>query len=138
MMFKPHDTPELSPYFTVSNGPNAIKFYTEAFGFTLNHQADDPDGNFGHVSMKKGEVLIMFIPEGAYGSTKKTPAHLGIEAPLNFYVYCEDVDALYKQAIAHGAKSLMEPFDSFWGDRFCLVVDPDGYEWGFATHIPKL
>ncbi|XVN42177.1 MAG: hypothetical protein RCG15_05770 [Candidatus Rickettsia vulgarisii] len=59
--------------------------------------------------MRKQEAFIMFSPEGAYGSTKKTPKNLGIEIPLNMYLYCEDTDALYEQALAHGAKSIMEP-----------------------------
>jgi len=24
--------------------------------------------------------------------------------------------------------------DMFWGDRWCMVVDPDGYGWMVSTH----
>jgi uncharacterized glyoxalase superfamily protein PhnB len=75
----------------------------------------------------------MFCPEGAFGIPKKAPVTLGIIVPLSMYVCCEDTDALYQKAMATGAKSVMEPHDSFWGDRFCSVTDPDGYEWGFGT-----
>ncbi len=58
-----------------------------------------------------------------------------MEAPQTFYVYCGDVDALYAQALAAGAISVMPPADQFWGDRYCMVEDPDGYRWGFATRL---
>ena len=34
------------------------------------------------------------------------------------FLYVDDVDAVYKQAIDAGATSTMEPADQFWGDRF--------------------
>ncbi len=54
--------------------------------------------------MKKDEALIMFCPEGAYGVTKKSPKTHGIEMPINVYIYCQDTDKLYTQAISNGAK----------------------------------
>jgi uncharacterized glyoxalase superfamily protein PhnB len=50
-------------------------------------------------------------------------------------LYCDDVDALYKQATSNGAQSKMEPNDAFWGDRVCQVIDPDGYLWMFAKSL---
>ena len=136
-MFKPENTPQLSPYFTVSNSDKSIEFYTKAFGFTLKDAIKNEQGVTEHVEMRMQDVFIMFAPEGAYASTKTTPVNLGVTIPVNMYVYCEDTDKLYKQAMANGAKSVMEPFDSFWGDRFCSVTDPDGYEWSFATMLRK-
>ncbi len=133
-MFKPQQMPQLIPYLTVSNAEKSIEFYSDAFGFTLVEAAKDEKGRITHVEMRKQDAFIMFTPEGAFDfSTKKTPANLGINIPVNMYIYCEDTDKLYEQAIARGAKSITAPHDSFWGDRFCLVLDPDGYEWGFGT-----
>lgn len=134
MSFKPDNTPQLSIYLTVANADKAIDFYQKAFGFTLRDKVDDGCGNI-HVEMTRGDALIMFCPEGAYGGSKKTPYHLGISMPLNTYIYVEDTDGLYKNAINYGAVSLMEPHDSFWGDRACLLKDHDGYEWMFGTKL---
>ncbi len=30
---------------------------------------------------------------------------------------------------------LKELENAFWGDQHCRLADPDGYEWGFATHL---
>ena len=136
-MFKPTSIPQLSPYFTVKDGNKSIKFYTDAFGFTVVDLVKGDDGEPQHVSMEKQEAYIMFSPEGSYGSTKKAPISLGVSMPVSMYIYCENTDQLYQQAITNGAISLIEPNDSFWGDRFCAVQDIDGYEWWFATLLKK-
>jgi uncharacterized glyoxalase superfamily protein PhnB len=137
MDFKPKNVPQLSPYMTVIDAQKSIDFYKKAFGFTLDEAVKDDSGKPQHVSMKKDEVLIMFCPEGAYGTTKKSPKTLGIEMPINMYIYCQDADKLYAQALSHGAQSIIAPHDSFWGDRFCSVLCIDNYEWSFATLLKK-
>lgn len=36
------------------------------------------------------------------------------------------VDALYQQVIQAGYQSHKPPWDAFWGQRYAVVVDPDG------------
>lgn len=135
--YKPEGIPQLFPYLTVKDADKAVEFYTKAFGFTLSSQpAKDDQGRIQHAEMKFGnDVSIMFAPEGAWGSPRKTPNTLGVIPSLSLYIYCEDVDNLHNKAVSNGAKSLMAPNDGFWGDRFCTLVDPDGHEWMFATNI---
>jgi PhnB protein len=135
--YKAEGIPDLFPYLTVKDADKSAEFYEKAFGFTLSSQpARDEQGKIQHAEMKFGKgVSIMFAPEGAWGSPRKTPNSLGIMPSLSLYIYCHDVDALYKKAVANGAKSLMEPNDGFWGDRFCTLLDPDGHEWMFATNV---
>ena len=51
------------------------------------------------------------------------------------YVYVPDVDAVYKRAIAAGARSLNEVADQFYGDRSGGFEDPAGNFWWVATHV---
>lgn len=37
-----------------------------------------------------------------------------------------DVDALYKTIVAAGYTSHKPPWDAFWGQRYAVVIDPDG------------
>ncbi len=37
-----------------------------------------------------------------------------------------DVDATYERVITAGFKSNKAPWDAFWGQRYAVVVDPDG------------
>ena len=37
-----------------------------------------------------------------------------------------EVDALYNRIIANGYRGHKEPWDAFWGQRYAIVIDPDG------------
>ena len=37
-----------------------------------------------------------------------------------------EVDALYNRVIENGYGSHKEPWDAFWGQRYAVVIDPDG------------
>ncbi len=37
-----------------------------------------------------------------------------------------EVDALYERVVQHGYGSHKAPWDAFWGQRYAVVVDPDG------------
>ena len=37
-----------------------------------------------------------------------------------------DVDGTHAVVIAAGHRSVLEPFDAFWGQRYATVADPDG------------
>ena len=138
--YKPSNTPTLIPYLTVINAEDSIKFYEEAFGLKAAQISKNEKNNITHVEMKKEDVTFMFSHEGAYtdsdwGAPLKSPATMNVTMPISLYVYCPDVDALYQQAIAHGAKSVKEPQDAFWGDRFCQITDINGYTWLFGTFL---
>ena len=95
----------------------------------------DEQGALLHAEMQyKGEIPIMFMPETAADSTAPAPATLGITMPVFFYIYHDDVDALFEQATQAGAKVEMPPEDMPWGDRMASLVCPNGYRWSFATH----
>ena len=55
--------------------------------------------------------------------------------PASLYIYSEDVDSTYKQALTHGAKTILEPEDKPYG-RTCGVEDPFGNVW-WITAVPK-
>jgi catechol 2,3-dioxygenase-like lactoylglutathione lyase family enzyme len=37
-----------------------------------------------------------------------------------------EVDALHGELVAAGHESAVAPFDAFWGQRYAVVLDPDG------------
>ncbi|PCE25691.1 glyoxalase [Paraburkholderia acidicola] len=132
---RPAGVPWLTPYMTVRDARSAIAFYEAAFGFALRDSVQD-EGVIMHVEMTwQDQLIVMFAPEGAFGSTAKTPKSAGAIAPQSFYLYVDDVDAVYTRALAAGAKSLSEPQDQFWGDRFAQIEDLDGYRWALARRI---
>lgn len=132
---RPAGVPWLTPYLTVHDARAAIEFFQAAFGFAVRDSVED-DGAVMHVEMTyHDQLIVMFAPEGAFGSTARTPKSSDTLAPQSFYLYVDDVDAVYARALGAGAKSLSEPQDQFWGDRFAQVEDLDGYRWALARHL---
>jgi catechol 2,3-dioxygenase-like lactoylglutathione lyase family enzyme len=37
-----------------------------------------------------------------------------------------EVNALYERVIQNGYKGYREPWDTFWGQRYAVIIDPDG------------
>jgi catechol 2,3-dioxygenase-like lactoylglutathione lyase family enzyme len=37
-----------------------------------------------------------------------------------------DVDATYRALVESGSAGHLEPWDAFWGQRYAIVLDPDG------------
>ncbi|RQR59308.1 VOC family protein [Burkholderia sp. Bp9126] len=132
---RPADVPWLTPYLAVRNARATIDFFKAAFGFELRDMLDE-DGAIMHVEMVyRGQLIVMFAPEGAFGSTARTPKSAGATAPQSFYLYVDDVDATWQRALDVGAKSLSAPQNQFWGDRFAQIEDLDGYRWALARRL---
>jgi uncharacterized glyoxalase superfamily protein PhnB len=132
---RPAGVPWLTPYLTVRDARVTIEFFEAAFGFAVRDSVND-DGAIMHVEMTyQDQLIVMFAPKGGFGSTAKTPKSAGAIAPQSFYLYVDDVDAVYARALTAGARSLSEPEDQFWGDRFAQIEDPDGYRWALARHL---
>src|SRR5689334_3887392 len=132
---RPADVPWLTPYLAVRNARTTIDFFKAAFGFELRDMLDE-DGAIMHVEMVyRGQLIVMFAPEGAFGSTARTPKSAGATAPQSFYLYVDDVDATWQRALDAGAKSLTAPQNQFWGDRFAQIEDLDGYRWALARRL---
>jgi PhnB protein len=52
--------------------------------------------------------------------------------PGGFYLYVDDADASYRQALAAGAKSLSPPTEQPYGERVATVEDSMGNQWFIA------
>jgi PhnB protein len=125
----------LIPSFIVRDAAKAIEFYRDVFGATELLRMPTADGSkIAHAELKIRNQVLMLGDEcpqmGAFA-----PKLDGAAPSTSVFLYMADVDAVYKHAIAHGAKSVMPPADMFWGDRMGKFIDPFGHQWGIATHI---
>jgi PhnB protein len=131
----PPNESRVSPDLSVSNAVEMIGFYKKVFGATETFRLDMPDGRIGHAQMTIGTSTIMLadeFPEMGFLSPKSIGT---ARSPVSIHVYVEDVDAVYKTALAAGATSLREPANQFYGDRNAQVKDPSGHVWDISTHI---
>ncbi len=60
---------------------------------------------------------------------------LGMKTSM--YLYTEDVDALYTNALKHGAQSEFEAADMDYGDRQAGIVDPAGNYWWISKRLEE-
>ena len=128
----PEGTPPLMPYLYYEDPDAALEFLTGAFGFHERFKMTGDDGRITHAEVDAGDgAVVMF---GRPGAEYRNPKHLGA-ATQSIYVYVDDVDAHFDVAKAAGAEVLREPADQFYGDRTYMVADPEGHQWGFATHV---
>ncbi len=127
-MSRPAHFSWVSPYIMVSHLESALTFYHKTFGFEITETTPE------HAEMRYKDQILMFGQEGAYGGKSRSPKSSQVESPITLYIYCEDVDTFYKNAVEFGAKSITAPEDVFWGDRMCRLQCPEGYTWAFATN----
>ena len=125
-----------TPYLIIKDAASAIEFYKKAFGATELLRMAGPDGKVMHAEIKIGDSPIMIADEFPEMGAR-SPQSLG-GSPVSILLYVEDVDALFSQAIAAGAKVLMPVKDQFYGDRSGGVTDPFGHVWYIATHKEDL
>ena len=123
----------ITPYLAVDDASGAIEFYKRAFGAAERVRMPTPDGKVAHAELAIGDSLIMLSDPFGEGQVKNPKALGG--STMGIFLYTEDVEATYNQAIDAGATSTQEPEDMFWGDRFARVTDPYGHSWQIATHV---
>ena len=115
----------ITPYLTVPDAGRLIDFLKQAFAAREQAKILRPDGTVLHAQLRIGDSLVMLgEPQGQWQPQ-----------PSMLYHYVADVDATYKQAVAAGAESVVEPANMFYGDRHACVRDMAGNHWWIATHI---
>lgn len=56
------------------------------------------------------------------------------KVPSGLYLYVDDADQVFSQALDAGAEQVMPMADQFYGDRSGTLRDPYGHVWFIATH----
>jgi catechol 2,3-dioxygenase-like lactoylglutathione lyase family enzyme len=107
-----------TPIFFVDAMSTSVDYYVVRLGFQVAWDWGDPP-TFGCV--KRGDVTL-FLSERSQG------------APGTWlFIGVDDVDRLYAEYSATGAKIVQAPADRPWGSREMIVEDPDGHRLRFAT-----
>jgi len=117
----------ITPYLPVDGGAKLLDFVKRAFGAQELVRMETPDGRVGHAEVKIGNSVVMLADASTSDQGKVMPAML--------YLYVEDTDKTYQQALEAGGTPLREPADQFYGDRTGAVRDPVGNQWWIATHV---
>jgi PhnB protein len=126
----------------VKNGAQAIEFYKKAFEAKELYSMNSPGGKLIHAELKIGDSFTMLGEEcgphpGHEENCPKSPATLR-GTSFTIFLYVEDVDKVFGQAILAGARKVMAVENMFWGDRVGTVIDPSGHSWMIATHVEEV
>lgn len=103
----------------------SVKFYS-LLGFTFS--LFEKDEKHIEAQTKAGEVRLMIdtsdLIESITGSKPLPPNH------SSFAILCENpsrVDEVCIKIKDEGFVVVKEPWDAFWGQRYAIVQDPNGY-----------
>ena len=133
----PEEFHTITPHLVVQNVTEAMAFYQKAFGAIERFSLPLPDSKtVMHGELKIGDSIIFLGMEGPASECKSPLTLKG--SPVTLFLYVEDVNAVFNQAVAAGAKAIMPVQDMFWGDRTGTLEDPFGHRWMVATHIEDL
>jgi PhnB protein len=121
-----------TPYLIVDGATRAIDFYKRAFGAQELLRIPAPGNRVGHAEIKIGDSVIMLADEHPEIHARG-PQHYG-GSPVSILLYVDDVDVLFKQAIAAGGTETRPVADQFYGDRSGSLKDPFGHSWHLSTH----
>jgi len=115
----------VTSYLFVPGSAHLIEYLRAAFDAEIVSRHLDGEGKVSYGLVKIGDSLVML----------SEPREPWKPMPCGIYLYVKDTDATYRNAMAAGGVSLMEPSDQFYGDRNAGVQDPSGNQWWIATHI---
>jgi PhnB protein len=105
------------------HGPNDLpEFLEETFGALEMERNDE-----GPTLLQIGDSLV-WVEAGDL--PPQVPPWVG-----SVYVYVEDVDAVYRRALALGAKSIAAPEDKPYHERQAGFIDPGGNTWWCSTYL---
>ena len=126
-----------NPIFDPQRCPAAIEFYKKAFGAVELERIPGPGGRIAHAEIKIGDSPFMMTDESPDFPDYQSPASRG-GSTTHIYLYVEDADKIFSQAIAAGATQISPLEDQFYGDRVGGLRDPFGHVWYVATRLENL
>ena len=109
----------------------SLAFYRDGLGFSTHNYKDDDEmvmfrleGSWLGLYPRDKLAEDATVPQEGTGFRGVTLAHnLGSKG---------EVDAVFREALAAGAKSVKTPQDVFWGGYSGYFADPDGHLWEVA------
>jgi len=132
--------PAVIPMIAYEDGPRAMDWLAQAFGFKERTRMVSADGRLSHGEMEVGDggVIMLATPTPDYESPRHhreecEPAKKWSSVPYiidGALVYVDDVRAHFERAQRAGANILSEVEESDNGIRY-RVEDIEGHRWMF-------
>ena len=110
----------------VDNMAEMIRFYRDVLGFEIK----EPENTSNVYLLKDGTLFLLYgrkdfekLTHHKYDYVKGLNGHSEIALYVDTF---EEVDASFRNAVANGAKPVLEPETEPWGQRTSYIADPEG------------
>ena len=129
----------LVPEMIVSDLARSLRFYCEVLGFRIEYQR--PEHHFAFLSFHGGQLMLE-QDDLEESSWRVGPLQAPFGRGMNLSIKCPDVQGLVARFETAG-HTLRKPLEERWyrsndvlfGERNCLLLDPDGYLLRFAEDL---
>ncbi|WP_163506172.1 VOC family protein [Fodinicola acaciae] len=132
----PEEFPGVTPHLVVRSVAAAVAFYQRVFGADELQRQSGPDGRIWHCELLVAGGRLLLVEEFP-DMEMRSPQTIG-GTPVMLHIFVTDVDDTFNRAVDAGAEPAMKPVDTFWGDRYAQVVDPQGHRWSFGLRKDDL
>ncbi len=138
----PPGWPRISSSLYYDDAARAIDWLCDAFGFQVRLKVEGEGGRIEHSELVLGEGVIMVsgVDKAEKDAFVRSPSQIGGGNTQNLFVYVDDVETHCARARAKGARIVVEPKTSdygeeYWSDRSYECVDVGGHHWWFAQRL---
>lgn len=121
----------VTPYVVVNGAARAIELYVKAFGAERGHEDVSPEGRMRHAQIRIGNSHLMLTDGSADYGFMLPVQHFG-GSPIHLFLYVDDADSVFRQAVAAGMTEVMGMADQSYG-RSGGVRDEFGFIWWITT-----
>lgn len=130
----------ITPFIVVKNPSEAIEFYKTVFNARVKDITEFFDGNGNkivvHAELDFGNGFLQLGAENPSYKLVLPPTE--DNACYSLAIYVSDVDQVFENAVARGAKVREKIVNFVSGDRFGSILDPFGVRWSIMTRIEDL
>jgi uncharacterized glyoxalase superfamily protein PhnB len=123
-------------HLTAKGASDYIEFLKKAFDAVELGRSPGAGGKLMHAVVRVGDSVMMLNDD--FSAEFGMPPLAEGRMPFTVHLYVPDADASWNRAVAAGCTVVMPIADQFWGDRYGLLRDPQGYNWAIATHKQDL
>ena len=116
-----------------------IDWLSKAFGFEKQAVYLGPDNTVMHAQLTFGNGMIMIGSVENESPTSKLfqqPDEIGGRETQSACLVVSDIDQLYANAKATGAKIIADLEAKEYGGKAFACSDPEGHIWSFGTYDP--
>lgn len=123
-------SPNLFVGLLYDDGPTAMRYLMDAFGFEKTLEMAGADGRIQHAELTYGGGVVMV-------SSERPEDGLWGDGRFALYVKDDAPDEHFERVKRLGATIVQEPMHTTYGSRSYYLRDPEGFLWGISTYRPN-